>query len=75
MTDNNHYQIVPVPAFKDNYLWVLRRGDAAAVVDPERANPDPRCQPINAAGTAELPGECFLPFPSTFYEKADPSTA
>jgi hydroxyacylglutathione hydrolase len=33
------YQIVPVPAFKDNYLWVLRKGDCAAVVDPGDAAP------------------------------------
>jgi len=33
------YQIVPVPAFKDNYLWVLRKGAAAAVVDPGDAAP------------------------------------
>ncbi len=33
------YQIVPVPAFKDNYLWVLRKGAAAVVVDPGDAAP------------------------------------
>jgi hydroxyacylglutathione hydrolase len=27
-------EIVPVPAFADNYLWVLREGNHAAVIDP-----------------------------------------
>jgi len=26
--------IIPLPAFRDNYLWLLRRGTRAAVVDP-----------------------------------------
>jgi len=28
-----------IPAFKDNYIWLLRRGDRAAVVDPGDAGP------------------------------------
>ncbi|MBS1190221.1 MAG: gloB [Rhodocyclaceae bacterium] len=28
-----------IPAFKDNYIWLLRRGDRAAVVDPGDAAP------------------------------------
>jgi hydroxyacylglutathione hydrolase len=32
-------EIVPVAAFKDNYVWTLRRGKAAAVVDPGDAAP------------------------------------
>lgn len=28
------FAIIPLPAFRDNYLWLLRRGDDAAVVDP-----------------------------------------
>lgn len=28
-----------IPAFKDNYIWLLRRGDRAAVVDPGDAEP------------------------------------
>lgn len=27
-------QILPLPAFKDNYIWVIREGNRAAVVDP-----------------------------------------
>lgn len=27
-------QIVPLPAFQDNYIWLLRMGNTAAVVDP-----------------------------------------
>lgn len=27
-------EIIPLPAFRDNYLWLLRRGKLAAVVDP-----------------------------------------
>jgi hydroxyacylglutathione hydrolase len=32
-------EIVPVGAFKDNYVWTLRRGRHAAVVDPGDARP------------------------------------
>lgn len=32
-------QVVPVPAFKDNYLWVMHDGRHAAVVDPGDAQP------------------------------------
>ena len=31
--------IIPVPAFTDNYVWVLREGAQAAVVDPGDAQP------------------------------------
>ena len=31
--------IVPVPAFKDNYVWTLRNATYAAVVDPGEARP------------------------------------
>jgi hydroxyacylglutathione hydrolase len=31
--------IVPLPALKDNYIWTLRAGAAAAVVDPGEARP------------------------------------
>ncbi|MDE2584378.1 MAG: hydroxyacylglutathione hydrolase [Betaproteobacteria bacterium] len=27
-------RIVPLPAFRDNYIWLLQRGQVAAVVDP-----------------------------------------
>jgi hydroxyacylglutathione hydrolase len=32
-------EIVPLPAFKDNYIWTLRQGKNAAVVDPGEAAP------------------------------------
>jgi len=32
-------EIVPLPAFKDNYIWTLRSGGSAAVVDPGEARP------------------------------------
>jgi hydroxyacylglutathione hydrolase len=32
-------EIVPLPAFKDNYIWTLRQGPRAAVVDPGEARP------------------------------------
>jgi hydroxyacylglutathione hydrolase len=32
-------EIVPLPAFKDNYIWTLRAGRYAAVVDPGEAGP------------------------------------
>ncbi|GIK88398.1 MAG: hydroxyacylglutathione hydrolase [Betaproteobacteria bacterium] len=31
--------IIPVPAFRDNYIWVLRHGSRAVVVDPGDAAP------------------------------------
>ena len=31
--------IVPVAAFKDNYVWTLRNASHAAVVDPGEARP------------------------------------
>ena len=33
------YQVVPLNAFNDNYIWLLRKGDHAAVVDPGDAAP------------------------------------
>src|SRR5437660_9778889 len=35
---------------------------------PDGANPDPRCHPLAV-------GDCLLPWPSSFYEKVDSSTA
>jgi hydroxyacylglutathione hydrolase len=32
-------EIVPLPAFTDNYIWTLRAGKFAAVVDPGEAGP------------------------------------
>jgi len=32
-------EIVPLPAFQDNYIWTLRQGGHAAVVDPGEAGP------------------------------------
>lgn len=32
--DNGHYQITRIPAFTDNYLWLLDNGQSAIVVDP-----------------------------------------
>ncbi len=32
-------QVVPIPAFEDNYLWLLVRGAKALVVDPGDAKP------------------------------------
>ena len=39
MNHDTELKIVPVPAFQDNYLWVLRRGGFAALVDPGDAKP------------------------------------
>jgi hydroxyacylglutathione hydrolase len=33
------FQITPVPAFRDNYIWVLHEGGQAVVVDPGDAAP------------------------------------
>ena len=32
-------EIVPIPAFEDNYIWLIRNGTSAAVVDPGDAAP------------------------------------
>jgi hydroxyacylglutathione hydrolase len=32
-------EIVPLPAFQDNYIWTLRSGKSAVVVDPGEAGP------------------------------------
>jgi hydroxyacylglutathione hydrolase len=32
-------QIIRIPAFKDNYIWLLRQGTASLVVDPGDARP------------------------------------
>jgi hydroxyacylglutathione hydrolase len=32
-------RIDPVPAFRDNYIWLIERGDRAVVVDPGDAEP------------------------------------
>ena len=31
--------IIPIPAFRDNYIWLIREGSRAAVVDPGDAAP------------------------------------
>ncbi|WP_319238247.1 hydroxyacylglutathione hydrolase [uncultured Propionivibrio sp.] len=33
------FEIIGIPAFKDNYIWLLRKGAAAVVVDPGDAAP------------------------------------
>ena len=33
------FDIIRIPAFKDNYIWLLRKGAAAVVVDPGDARP------------------------------------
>ena len=34
-----HLELTPLPAFDDNYIWLLARGDEALVVDPGDAPP------------------------------------
>ena len=33
------FDVIRIPAFKDNYIWLLRKGASAAVVDPGGAAP------------------------------------
>lgn len=33
------FDVIRIPAFKDNYIWLLRNGTAAVVVDPGDARP------------------------------------
>ena len=35
----NALEYVPVPAFEDNYIWVVADGHHAVVVDPGEAAP------------------------------------
>jgi len=40
--DNDHdtlWRLTPIPAFSDNYIWLLQRGGHALVVDPGQAEP------------------------------------
>jgi hydroxyacylglutathione hydrolase len=39
MSDKNDFEVVPLRAFKDNYIWTLRNDRCAAVVDPGDAQP------------------------------------
>ena len=39
MSSHAPLHVLPVPAFTDNYLWLLTRGDEAVVVDPGDAAP------------------------------------
>ncbi len=39
MENRDRYAIEPIPAFNDNYFWLLTRGTVAAVVDPGAAEP------------------------------------
>src|SRR3990172_2679373 len=39
MSDNNEFEVIPLRAFKDNYIWTLRNDRYAAVVDPGDAQP------------------------------------
>ena len=38
-TENSTFAVDCLPAFRDNYIWLLRRGNAAVVVDPGDAAP------------------------------------
>jgi len=33
------FEVIRIPAFKDNYIWLLRKGASAVVVDPGDARP------------------------------------
>ena len=39
MSDQNDFEVVPLRAFRDNYIWTLRNDRYAAVVDPGEAHP------------------------------------
>jgi hydroxyacylglutathione hydrolase len=39
MSDISNFEVVPLRAFKDNYIWTLRNDRYAAVVDPGDAQP------------------------------------
>ena len=35
----HNVQIIPIPAFKDNYIWLIHNGQQALIVDPGDATP------------------------------------
>jgi hypothetical protein len=37
------FDVIRIPAFKDNYIWLLRKGAAAAVVDPAMRSRSSKC--------------------------------
>lgn len=39
MKQKSDIEVLPIPAFSDNYFWLIRRGRQAAVVDPGAARP------------------------------------
>jgi hydroxyacylglutathione hydrolase len=39
MSNKNDFEVVPLRAFRDNYIWTLRNDRYAAVVDPGEAHP------------------------------------
>lgn len=39
MSSNHQLSVLPIPAFSDNYLWLIHDGIHAAVVDPGDASP------------------------------------
>ncbi len=36
---HTHHAILPVPAFSDNYIWMIRHGQSAVVIDPGQSEP------------------------------------
>ncbi len=36
---NMNINIIPIPAYEDNYIWILHNGEYAVVVDPGLAAP------------------------------------
>lgn len=36
---SQHYQITPIPAFQDNYIWLINDGQSAICIDPGEADP------------------------------------
>ena len=39
MSDKKDFEVIPLRAFRDNYIWTLRNDRYAAVVDPGDAQP------------------------------------
>lgn len=37
--DSSSTRLIPIPAFSDNYIWLLKKGNRAVVVDPGDAAP------------------------------------
>ena len=64
------FDVVAIPAFRDNYIWLLRRGDCAVVVDPAMPPGRGRARAGRAAAGRD-PDHASPRRPSGWYQRPD----